>query len=447
MRDGLPRVNANGTGYVLANGVAVGGRFLRALSFHAPEGLAAVEDESGAYHIDVNGAARYPKRYLETFGFYGGAATARDERGYLHVGVHGEPLHERRFSWAGNFQDGLCAVEDVTGFYHVTVDGVPAYTARYAYVGDFVRGIAAVRTSASALHIRRDGTRLHDATFRSAGVFHKGIAVVEDERGAFHVALDGRPVHAHRLRSAEPFYNGVALCTHQDGRQIRLRESGYYTYLASSGGEIALDEIRSRITGGARVGILLRHAERQEIRGGWGDDVPLTPLGVRQATRLGEKLGGLLAKRVFTSPVGRCVETARHLARGAGGEQDPVATSLLGAPGPFADPGRSSEVKVQPHEFGDYATLYLNCGRAPGMYPLEEACRRLLDGVCEHLEAGLTALVTHDLFVAGALAFQGLKRPTRADWADYLEGLCVVVEPQGQPEWRHFRGLREIGAC
>ena len=49
-------------------------RFKRVMSFHLP-GIAAVEDNTGAYHINLNGEPIYRQRYLKTYGFYEGIAT------------------------------------------------------------------------------------------------------------------------------------------------------------------------------------------------------------------------------------------------------------------------------------------------------------------------------------------------------------------------------------
>lgn len=78
-------LNDSETGY-LRGGVALFGKtFQSAMSFHWPEGLAAVKDESGSYHIDPDGRSRYESRYGETCGFYEGLAAVKDERGWLHI--------------------------------------------------------------------------------------------------------------------------------------------------------------------------------------------------------------------------------------------------------------------------------------------------------------------------------------------------------------------------
>lgn len=441
MPDPYPRLHPDGTHYLLDGQPAFDRTFERAMSFHSPEGLAAVWDRSGAYHIGVDGQPAYEARYLEAYGYYGGLAAVRDTRGFLHIDTRGQPAHTRRFFWSGNFQEGLCCVQDASGFFHLLPDGRDAYPARHAYCGDFVHGVAAVHDGAHAHHITPNGFRFNEHRFHSAGAFHKGAAVVEDERGYFHVDRDGRPIHPHRFRAAEPFYNGVALCTDQQGRHVRLHENGFYSHVHVTAPAVRASEIIAHVRAGGRAAVLLRHAEREPIVTGWGDELPLTSRGERQSLSLGRAFAGTDRMQVASSPLGRCRRTAELLAKGAAAETAIACSSLLGGPGPFRDLDRRFEVSAS--EFGDYATGYLRDGRAAGMRPLEAACTELLEAMAAAAPQGLAVLVSHDLFVAGLARFLGLKFPTREDWADYLEGVCVLWRGREQTQWRRFHGLLE----
>lgn len=445
MSDAYPRVDLSGTGYEIDGATAFGRSFRRAMSFHFPEGLAAVWDESGAYHINVTGAAAYPMRYREVYGFYEGLSTVRDEDGFLHIGTDGRPVHERRFRWSGNFQEGLCAVQDDSGFFHVRRDGCEAYRARHAYAGDFVNGVAVVHQDHGAWHIRSDGSRLHSETFRAASPYHKGAAVVEDDRGAFHVGVDGGALHPHRFKVAEPFYNGVALCFDAAGRRVRLHESGFYCLAPGPSEPVGTRELRDHVRAGGTAALLLRHAEREDITEGWGEEVRLTERGRAQAERLGRLLADAGVRTLSSSPVGRCVQTAEQIATGAGRSGLIELSTLLGAPGAFHD--SMCTVDIRPEEFGDYATRYLEVGRARGMVPLEQACKRLTEAMGSSTRGGMSVLVSHDLFVAGLARFLGLKRVHRHDWADFLEGVCLLEGPGAPPRWRMFHGLREVASC
>ena len=66
---------------------------------------------------------------------------------------------------------------------------------------------------------------------------------------------------------------------------------------------------------------LIRHGQTARNRDGLGlgwDDVPLTPLGELQVSALGRRLAAVPLDRVFSSPLGRALQTAEALIGGHG---------------------------------------------------------------------------------------------------------------------------------
>lgn len=112
-------VSADRTHHIIDGTPAYTRRFLDVLSFHAP-GLAAVHDESGAFHILPTGADAYDVRFAQTFGFYDERAAVDTGSGWVHVNMNGEAICTRRFAWCGNFQGSRCAVRDAAGKYFRT---------------------------------------------------------------------------------------------------------------------------------------------------------------------------------------------------------------------------------------------------------------------------------------------------------------------------------------
>lgn len=221
------RVSPDATHHLRGDEPAYPGRFDEVLSFHSP-GLAAVRRGDQAWHIDVDGAAAYDRRFQRTFGYYEGLATVIEPEGWHLIRTDGSDLDGRRWSWCGNLQDGRCVVREVSGTYlHVRPDGAPAYEARWRYAGDFRHGVAvAQRDDGRCTHIDRDGRAIHGTWFRDLDVFHKGFARARDERGWHHVDRGGRPIHPHRFAMAEPFYNGQARVETHDGTRLVIDESG-----------------------------------------------------------------------------------------------------------------------------------------------------------------------------------------------------------------------------
>ena len=58
--------------------------FLKVLSFHNP-GVAAVRDETGSYHINLEGEPIYITRYNKTFGYYQSVAAVVKGNNWYHI--------------------------------------------------------------------------------------------------------------------------------------------------------------------------------------------------------------------------------------------------------------------------------------------------------------------------------------------------------------------------
>ena len=220
-------VAPSGTHHVRGDVPLYAERFDEVLKFHAP-GLAAVRRDGKAWHIRMNGAAAYARRFHRTFGFYEGLAAAVARDGWRPVRPDGTDLCDARFAWCGNFQGGRCAVREFGGAYlHLTSEGAPAYGARWRYAGDFRDGIAVVQSEdGRSTHIGPHGTPLHGGRFLDLDVFHKGCARARDEDGWMHVDLAGRPLYRRRFAAVEPFYNGQARVECFDGGLEVIDETG-----------------------------------------------------------------------------------------------------------------------------------------------------------------------------------------------------------------------------
>lgn len=201
--------------------------FNKIMSFHPP-GLAAVEDSSGAYHIDYEGEPVYEHNFRKTFGYYEGLAAVEDESGWYHIDTVGNPVYKNRFKWVGNYQEERCPIRNSEGLYfHINKMGEPVYATKFRYVGDFKYGIAVVYTFGGfARHIDKNGKFIHNEKFLELGVYHKGFAIARDEHGYFHVAKRGNQLYAERYADVEPFYNGLALIRTKEGELQIIDETG-----------------------------------------------------------------------------------------------------------------------------------------------------------------------------------------------------------------------------
>lgn len=203
-------------------------KFTKVLKFHAP-GLAAVADETGAYHINIEGNPTYPQRFLQTFGYYQSLASVKSSAGWLHIDAQGYPAYNDYYAWCGNFQEGLCIVQDqiTRYYYHINTQGQRVYQEHYCYVGDYRDGVAVVCTDNGLhTHINKKGSYLHGKWFLGLDVFHKGVARAKDTKGWFHINKMGEPLYTHRYKMVEPYYNNVAHVEDEEGNLLTIDLSG-----------------------------------------------------------------------------------------------------------------------------------------------------------------------------------------------------------------------------
>ena len=171
--------------------------------------------------------------------------------------------------------------------------------------------------------------------------------------------------------------------------------------------------------------VLLRHSVRDYLApGDVGYLLPITDTGRRLAFDLGEKLRGRLVT-LHSSPLLRCVETAKAIADGAGASLEVVPSRLLGDPGVFVLDGRQAweNWEMLGHE-GVMRHLVNETVALSGMARPDEAARFLVQsmlGVAAN-RPGVHVFVTHDSLVTAA-ASRLLRRPFSVDdWPWYLEG-------------------------
>ncbi len=187
--------------------------------------------------------------------------------------------------------------------------------------------------------------------------------------------------------------------------------------------------------------LLLRHAAREPLPPGLpGDDVLLTSDGRVSARALGARIGAQL-RTLHTSPVLRCVETARALVEGADVEMRVVEDAHLGAPGVYVEDSAlawSAWLRL-----GHAAVMaHLVAGdRLEGLAEPRRATARLV----EHLLAtaggtpGVHVFVTHDALVAPAAAHLLGRTLEPDDWPEYLEALGLVKGPSVTATYRGWR--------
>lgn len=169
----------------------------------------------------------------------------------------------------------------------------------------------------------------------------------------------------------------------------------------------------------------LSHSIREQPASGFaGYDVPLTPEGLALAEAWGQQLGRPV-HTALSSPVGRCLDTARAMLAGAGIPDFPVAPAAqLVEPGCFVRDIRAvgkTFIELGPVGFANLHFLE----ELPGILSAREGTAHLLAFMREHLgpPGSLSLLVTHDTILAACIyTLAGVGSIEQDDWPWMMEG-------------------------
>ena len=221
------KISADGTHFLYNGEMLFNKKFKEVLKFHA-EGLAPVCDETGWYHINLQGEPVYNERYDRVFGYYFEKAAVIKNNKWFHINTKGERIYDENYAWCGNFQEHLCTVRDFDNkYFHIDSQGNKIYTEKYRYAGDFKDNFAVVKLeNGLCKHIDKQGKDLNGKLFDDLGVFHKNFATAKDEKGWFHIGKAGNELYKERYLMIERFYNGYALVEDFENKKLVIDEKG-----------------------------------------------------------------------------------------------------------------------------------------------------------------------------------------------------------------------------
>ena len=173
------------------------------------------------------------------------------------------------------------------------------------------------------------------------------------------------------------------------------------------------------------VVLLVRHSLRQSIpQGSHGLDIPLTPAGVQLAEEWGKNLN-ISIGRIFSSPVGRCVQTGEAIARGINLPLDVKIKKWLGEPGAYVFDTHLASPYFFEHGPIEIVSRQLNGDCIPGMHSIEEGTRKILSGLFQNHPASgtLDIYISHDS-ILGCVIYHllGYRGITEETWPWMLEG-------------------------
>lgn len=200
-----------------------------------------------------------------------------------------------------------------------------------------------------------------------------------------------------------------------------------------------------------RVYLLIRHAERPHITAedaDYGAHVGLTAAGREHAVALGKMFPPEGDAVYYSSPVGRCMDTAKCIAEGralagygAGASQPASQLATEGAPGAVVTPlailghfyvkDYPTYLDVLNEMFYQNICAWIDSDNHPAFYPLHERAEEVRKFMLEKGTARFNIFATHDAWVVPTLVHFCKMQFTPQHWMNYLTGIAFAVNSDG----------------
>jgi broad specificity phosphatase PhoE len=200
---------------------------------------------------------------------------------------------------------------------------------------------------------------------------------------------------------------------------------------------IDFKSVKQFLAEGCKVSLLIRHSERPPIVPGdttFGHALALTPQGEVMAREAGAGLCGFEDVRFLSSPMMRCMMTAKYFGEGMGVKcPEVVEEATLGLKNFYYDDIEKLPGEMMRRGYINYMLDYLTTGSAPYSHDVAVATPKMVAWLQEQTTTPLTVMVSHDIFIAALLTGVRARHFTAGDWLWYLQGAALILTP-GQ-EW------------
>ena len=209
---------------------------------------------------------------------------------------------------------------------------------------------------------------------------------------------------------------------------------------------MSLEALSAELRRGARVILLVRHAERPKMDPTdptFGDALPLTAEGERTARLFGEALAEFSGDVTFwSSPLRRTRMTARLIAEGMGVPDPEIpADGLLGNESfYYKDALEVLHVFTPPENFFPASFEYMKTGRLRGFNEIGPSSDALEKWLFERFASQLMVVATHDLYIAAFLSTRGAYNlHSRETWPRFLDAAAIIVGQDGSRRYAMVR--------
>lgn len=190
-----------------------------------------------------------------------------------------------------------------------------------------------------------------------------------------------------------------------------------------------------------RAALLLRHSIRPPIPPGqYGNEIPLTPEGILLAEELGRQMNSRHIGKVFSSPVGRCIETGRAVLKGSGQNGANVHIDPILSRAFVRDVTTAGPVFLEHNPIWIVNCLLQNIP-VPGMRPIDQGVARIMSAMFGNISDTrpcLNLYISHDNIIAAVVYYLlGKRAIDEYDWPWMLEGVFLWYEkPELFLVWR-----------
>ena len=208
--------------------------------------------------------------------------------------------------------------------------------------------------------------------------------------------------------------------------------------------EMTIAELIDEIRNGARVTLMVRHAERPKMDQNdptFGDALAITGEGIRTA----KLLGGMLREfsgdvQFYSSPLTRTRMTARCIAEGMGIPDAEIPTDgLLGNESfYYEDPAEVLEV-FKRDNFFPACIEYFHAAHQRGFRELYAATDEFERWIDARWRRRMFLVSTHDLYIAAFLFARKVGEFSRENWTRFLDAGAIIEGRDGRRRYALVR--------
>ena len=214
--------------------------------------------------------------------------------------------------------------------------------------------------------------------------------------------------------------------------------------------EMTIEELVGELRRGARVALMVRHAERPKMDPDdptFGDALELTYEGTRTAKKLGVMLKDFADDVQFAaSPLTRTRMTAACIGEGMGVPDAAVPTDELLGNGSFYYENAAEVLEVfKPKNFFPACIEYFHTAHQRGFRELYAATDEFEKWIDARWKKRLFVISTHDLYVAAFLYARKVGEFSKENWTRFLDGGAIIEGADGRRRYALVRSGLSTG--